>query len=130
MLARVFRAFPGMEYCDLKKDRATGRSKGYAYVSYLAHEAAAAAQVRTQLPLVLVWFVQCDMPTCHLAHEAAAASQARLFMLSGLTCLWVEVAWLDAAVAVYDGALAAVGAPGQPGSAGLGRWSIKRQCGR
>lgn len=45
-LARVFRAFPGMEYCDLKKDRATGRSKGYAYVSYLAHEAAAAAQVR------------------------------------------------------------------------------------
>lgn len=45
-LARVFRSFPGMEYCDLKKDRATGRSKGYAYVSYLAHEAAAAAQVR------------------------------------------------------------------------------------
>jgi RNA recognition motif-containing protein len=45
-LARVFRAFPGMEYCDLKKDRATGRSKGYAYVSYLAHEAAAAAQAQ------------------------------------------------------------------------------------
>ncbi|PSC73543.1 RNA-binding 45 isoform B [Micractinium conductrix] len=42
-LARIFRAFPGMEYCDLKKDRMTGRSKGYAYVSYLAPEAAAAA---------------------------------------------------------------------------------------
>ncbi|GFH06706.1 uncharacterized protein HaLaN_01378 [Haematococcus lacustris] len=27
MLARLFRRFPGMEYCDLKKDRATGRSK-------------------------------------------------------------------------------------------------------
>lgn len=26
-LARMFRAFPGMEYCDLKKDRMTGRSK-------------------------------------------------------------------------------------------------------
>lgn len=26
-LARLFRRFPGMEYCDLKKDRTTGRSK-------------------------------------------------------------------------------------------------------
>jgi hypothetical protein len=26
-VARLFRRFPGMEYCDLKKDRATGRSK-------------------------------------------------------------------------------------------------------
>ena len=27
MLQRLFRQFPGMEYCDLKKDRTTGRSK-------------------------------------------------------------------------------------------------------
>ncbi len=27
MLARLFRKFNGMEYCDLKKDPATGRSK-------------------------------------------------------------------------------------------------------
>lgn len=26
-IARLFRRFPGMEYCDLKKDRATGKSK-------------------------------------------------------------------------------------------------------
>jgi RNA recognition motif-containing protein len=42
-LARMFRAFPGMEYCDLKKDRMTGRSKGYAYVAFVAPESAAAA---------------------------------------------------------------------------------------
>lgn len=27
LLSRLFRQFPGMEYCDLKTDRATGRSK-------------------------------------------------------------------------------------------------------
>lgn len=27
VLARLFRKFNGMEYCDLKKDPATGRSK-------------------------------------------------------------------------------------------------------
>ena len=27
MVARLFRRFPGMEYCDLKKDRASGKSK-------------------------------------------------------------------------------------------------------
>lgn len=43
MIARLFRRFPGMEYCDLKKDRATGKSKGYAYVNYSTPEAAAAA---------------------------------------------------------------------------------------
>lgn len=42
----MFRAFPGMEYCDLKKDRATGRSKGYAYVNYFTQEGAAAAQAQ------------------------------------------------------------------------------------
>ena len=42
-LCRIFRSFPGMEYCDLKQDRASGRSKGYAYVGYSTHEAAAAA---------------------------------------------------------------------------------------
>jgi hypothetical protein len=42
-LARLFRRFPGMEYCDLKKDRATGKSKGYAYVNFSTPEAAALA---------------------------------------------------------------------------------------
>ena len=27
MVARIFRSFPGMEYCDLKRDRVTGQSK-------------------------------------------------------------------------------------------------------
>ena len=27
MIARIFRCFPGMEYCDLKRDRVTGQSK-------------------------------------------------------------------------------------------------------
>jgi hypothetical protein len=26
-ISRLFRRFPGMEYCDLKKDRETGKSK-------------------------------------------------------------------------------------------------------
>eukprot|EP01025_Chloroclados_australasicus_P049946 TRINITY_DN5708_c1_g1_i12.p3 TRINITY_DN5708_c1_g1~~TRINITY_DN5708_c1_g1_i12.p3 ORF type:complete len:314 (-),score=54.90 TRINITY_DN5708_c1_g1_i12:3080-4021(-) len=42
-LARCFRRFPGMEYCDLKRDRITGKSKGYAYVNYSTTEAAQAA---------------------------------------------------------------------------------------
>uniref|UniRef100_A0A7S0WZT7 RRM domain-containing protein n=1 Tax=Chlamydomonas leiostraca TaxID=1034604 RepID=A0A7S0WZT7_9CHLO len=42
-LARLFRRFHGMEYCDLKKDRTTGKSKGYCYVNYSTPEAAAAA---------------------------------------------------------------------------------------
>jgi len=43
LLARLFRRFTGMEYCDLKKDRATGKSKGYCYINYSTPEAAAAA---------------------------------------------------------------------------------------
>eukprot|EP00891_Asterochloris_glomerata_P003567 jgi/Astpho2/3567/Aster-x0169 len=43
MVARIFRSFPGMEYCDLKRDRVTGQSKGYAYVNYSTADAAAAA---------------------------------------------------------------------------------------
>mmetsp|Transcript_26617 Transcript_26617/g.44499 ORF Transcript_26617/g.44499 Transcript_26617/m.44499 type:complete len:583 (+) Transcript_26617:40-1788(+) len=43
-LARLFARFPGMEYCDLKKDRATGESKGFAYINYSTPHAAAMAQ--------------------------------------------------------------------------------------
>ena len=43
MVARIFRSFPGMDYCDLKRDRVTGQSKGYAYVNYSTADAAAAA---------------------------------------------------------------------------------------
>eukprot|EP00013_Stygamoeba_regulata_P023448 CAMPEP_0177661322 /NCGR_PEP_ID=MMETSP0447-20121125/18607_1 /TAXON_ID=0 /ORGANISM="Stygamoeba regulata, Strain BSH-02190019" /LENGTH=495 /DNA_ID=CAMNT_0019166637 /DNA_START=37 /DNA_END=1524 /DNA_ORIENTATION=+ len=42
-LSRAFSRFPGMEYCDLKMDRATGRSKGFAYVNYSTPQAAAMA---------------------------------------------------------------------------------------
>lgn len=42
-VAHLFRCFPGMEYCDLKKERQTGLSKGFAYVNYSTPEAAAAA---------------------------------------------------------------------------------------
>lgn len=43
MIARLFRRLPGMEYCDLKKDRATGKSKGFCYINYSTPDAAAAA---------------------------------------------------------------------------------------
>jgi len=100
-LARVFRSFPGMEYCDLKKDRATGRSKGYAYVSYLAHEAAAAAQVRVSSWVCIAkgvswWETQ-------LAPEAAAAAQmvSRGHRWSAehswsVALCWVSNTWLKA----------------------------------
>lgn len=42
-IARLFRKLPGMEYCDLKKDRVTGKSKGFAYVNYSTQESAHAA---------------------------------------------------------------------------------------
>mmetsp|Transcript_24609 Transcript_24609/g.44251 ORF Transcript_24609/g.44251 Transcript_24609/m.44251 type:complete len:469 (-) Transcript_24609:1230-2636(-) len=44
-IARLFRRFPGMEYCDLKKDKFTGTSKGFCYVNYsLPHTAAAVVE--------------------------------------------------------------------------------------
>lgn len=35
MVAHIFRSFPGMEYCDLKRDRITGQSKVLAHPSCL-----------------------------------------------------------------------------------------------
>lgn len=43
MIARLFKRLPGMEYCDLKKDYATGKSKGFCYINYSTPEAAATA---------------------------------------------------------------------------------------
>jgi len=45
-LASVFRCYPGMEYINLKRDRVTGRSKGYAYVNYYTLDSAKAAQAQ------------------------------------------------------------------------------------
>lgn len=45
-LASIFRCFPGMEYINLKRDRVTGRSKGYAYVNYYTLESSKAAQAQ------------------------------------------------------------------------------------
>lgn len=45
-LAGIFRCYPGLVHVDLKRDRATGRSKGFAYVTYMSPEAAALAQVQ------------------------------------------------------------------------------------
>ncbi len=45
-LSALFRCYPGMEYLDLKRDRVTGRSKGYAYVNYTTPAAAGAAQAQ------------------------------------------------------------------------------------
>lgn len=45
-LSALFRCYPGMEYLDLKRDRVTGRSKGYAYVNYVTSAAAGAAQAQ------------------------------------------------------------------------------------
>lgn len=43
-LARLFAKFSGMEYCDLKKNKQTGESKGFAYVNYSTPQSAAMAQ--------------------------------------------------------------------------------------
>ncbi|WPT18148.1 RNA-binding protein 45 [Picochlorum sp. SENEW3] len=43
-LAMVFRCFPGMEYLDLKRDRLSGRSRGFAYVKYYSLDSAKTAQ--------------------------------------------------------------------------------------
>lgn len=45
-LSSMFRCYPGMEYLDLKRDRSSGRSKGYAYVNYHNIESAKAAQAQ------------------------------------------------------------------------------------
>ncbi|KAK9825572.1 hypothetical protein WJX74_007012 [Apatococcus lobatus] len=41
-MRQLFRVFPGMEYCDLKHDHATGLSKGFGYVKF-SHSASAMA---------------------------------------------------------------------------------------
>eukprot|EP00274_Cyanoptyche_gloeocystis_P000659 CAMPEP_0196652568 /NCGR_PEP_ID=MMETSP1086-20130531/1911_1 /TAXON_ID=77921 /ORGANISM="Cyanoptyche gloeocystis , Strain SAG4.97" /LENGTH=592 /DNA_ID=CAMNT_0041983195 /DNA_START=26 /DNA_END=1804 /DNA_ORIENTATION=+ len=43
-LAKLFQRFPGMEYCDLKKDKRTSESKGFAYINYSTPQAAAMAK--------------------------------------------------------------------------------------
>ncbi|KAK9916623.1 hypothetical protein WJX75_005036 [Coccomyxa subellipsoidea] len=40
ILTRLFRAFPGLEYCDLKRDHTTGQSRGFCYVKYSSPEVA------------------------------------------------------------------------------------------
>eukprot|EP01113_Clastostelium_recurvatum_P021491 TRINITY_DN2546_c0_g1_i13.p1 TRINITY_DN2546_c0_g1~~TRINITY_DN2546_c0_g1_i13.p1 ORF type:complete len:629 (+),score=130.30 TRINITY_DN2546_c0_g1_i13:128-2014(+) len=43
-LSRIFNKFPGMEYCDLKKDKVSGESKGFAFVNYSTAQAASSAK--------------------------------------------------------------------------------------
>ena len=43
-LYRAFAHFPGLEYCDLKKDKRTGESKGFAYINYSTPEQALLAR--------------------------------------------------------------------------------------
>lgn len=43
-LARLFQRYPGMEYCDLKKDKQTGESKGFAYINYSTPQSALMAK--------------------------------------------------------------------------------------
>eukprot|EP01119_Soliformovum_irregulare_P024111 TRINITY_DN8572_c0_g1_i1.p1 TRINITY_DN8572_c0_g1~~TRINITY_DN8572_c0_g1_i1.p1 ORF type:complete len:505 (-),score=104.98 TRINITY_DN8572_c0_g1_i1:135-1469(-) len=43
-LAQQFTKFPGMEYCDLKTDRTSGHSKGFAFVKYATLQAAQMAK--------------------------------------------------------------------------------------
>lgn len=42
-IAKQFKRFGGMEYCNLKRDKKTGQSKGYCFVNYSTAESAAAA---------------------------------------------------------------------------------------
>ncbi|EGG20795.1 hypothetical protein DFA_00660 [Cavenderia fasciculata] len=43
-LYKLFSRYPGMEYCDLKKDKTTNKSKGFAYVNYSTPQAALLAK--------------------------------------------------------------------------------------
>jgi len=43
-LTRLFSRYPGMEYCDLKKNKQTNESKGFAYVNYSSPQAAMMAK--------------------------------------------------------------------------------------
>jgi len=43
-LARLFSRYPGMEYCDLKKNKQTDESKGFAYINYSTPQAALMAK--------------------------------------------------------------------------------------
>jgi len=43
-LARLFGRYPGMEYCDLKKNKSTDESKGFAYINYSTPQAAMMAR--------------------------------------------------------------------------------------
>ena len=42
-LQHLFASLPGLEYCDIKRDRVTGESKGIAFVNYALEESAAMA---------------------------------------------------------------------------------------
>eukprot|EP00892_Ulva_mutabilis_P009211 jgi/Ulvmu1/6662/UM003_0300.1 len=42
-IAKQFKKFGGMEYCNLKRDKRTGASKGYCFVNFSTAESAAAA---------------------------------------------------------------------------------------
>jgi len=43
-LARLFSRYPGMEYCDLKRNKQTDESKGFAYINYSTPAAAMMAK--------------------------------------------------------------------------------------
>lgn len=43
-LARLFARYSGMEYCDLKRNKVTGESKGFAYVNYSTPQSAMMAK--------------------------------------------------------------------------------------
>jgi len=43
-LARLFSRYPGMEYCDLKRNKQTDESKGFAYINYSTPQAAMMAK--------------------------------------------------------------------------------------
>jgi len=84
-LDSLFQCFHGLEYVDLKRDRLSGRSKGYAYVNYA--DAAAAAAAQTQLngieyppgsgcPLKVMYAEPLGMSRSHSADAMAAAMMA------------------------------------------------------
>eukprot|EP01111_Echinosteliopsis_oligospora_P018644 TRINITY_DN867_c0_g1_i1.p1 TRINITY_DN867_c0_g1~~TRINITY_DN867_c0_g1_i1.p1 ORF type:complete len:506 (+),score=117.47 TRINITY_DN867_c0_g1_i1:143-1660(+) len=48
-LSRLFSRFPGMEYCDVKKNKQSGESKGFAYINYSTPQAAHMAKEQMDL---------------------------------------------------------------------------------
>ena len=83
MIARIFRCFPGMEYCDLKRDRITGQSKARPTA---AAAAAAATATANRLDLnqssINAYLFACMSAICFVHNQSTEGGfrPARIFV--------------------------------------------------